>query len=98
MESSNISSDYIFCLSKKPENPQICHHFFRGLKNTYRPEERLLNLFGENVKHVNRLCCQRQIGARNPLVLSQLGLAALLLLLNVDRDNTQSCSAVSSQS
>lgn len=67
---------------------------FFWLKNTYRPEERLLNLFGENVEHVNRLCCQRQIGARNPLVLSQLGLAALLLLLNVDRDNTQSAATV----
>lgn len=65
------------------------------MKNTYWPEERLLNLFGENVEHVNCLCGQRQIGARNPLVLSQLGLAALLLFLNVDRDNMQSCGSCS---
>lgn len=84
---------------KIPEKPTNSHHIFVvGLKNTYRPEEWLLNLFSENVEHVNRLCCQRQIGARNPLVLSQLGLAALLLLLNVDRNNMQSCSAVSSHS
>lgn len=76
--------------SKTPENTK---NVFVFLKNTYRPEERLLDLFGEDVEHVNSLCCQRQIGARNPLVLSQLGLAALLLLLNIYRENTQSCSA-----
>lgn len=48
---------------------------------TYRPEERLLNLLGEDVEHINSLSGQGKIGARNPLVLSQLGLAALLLLL-----------------
>lgn len=79
---------------KDTRNPTNCHHFCFFLKNTYRPEERLLNLFGENVEHVNRLRCQRQIGARNPLVLSQLGLAALLLLLHVDRDNMKSAAAV----
>lgn len=52
-----------------------------ALQNTHRPEERLLDLLGKNVEHVNRLSSQGKIGARNPLVLSQLGLAALLLLL-----------------
>lgn len=53
--------------------------------DTHRPEERLLDLLGEDVKHFNRLSGQGQIGARHPLILSQLGLAALLLLLKVDR-------------
>lgn len=60
--------------------------------STYRPEERLLDLFGKDVEHVNRLRCQRQIGARNTLILSQLGLAALLLLL---KGKHTSCSTVS---
>lgn len=51
--------------------------------DTHRPEERLLDLLGEDVEHFNRLCGQGQIGARHPLILSQLGLAALLLLLQV---------------
>lgn len=80
--------------AKIPENTKTVIAFILSfLKITYRPEERLLDLFGEDVEHVNSLCCQRQIGARNPLVLSQLGLAALLLLLNIYRENTQSCSA-----
>lgn len=56
-----------------------------GGSDTHRPEERLLDLLGEDVEHFNRLRGQGQIGARHPLVLSQLGLAALLLLLKVCR-------------
>lgn len=53
--------------------------------DTYRPEERLLDLLREDVEHFNCLCGQSQIRARHPLILSQLGLAALLLLLKVGR-------------
>lgn len=65
-----------------------CDHFTKcpsGGSDTHRPEERLLDLLGEDVEHFNRLCGQGQIGARHPLILSQLGLAALLLLLKVGR-------------
>lgn len=62
----------------------------RGYSYTHRPEERLLDLLGEDVEHFNGFCSQGQIGARHPLILSQLGLAALLLLLKVQRINTNS--------
>lgn len=54
-----------------------------GGRDTHRPEERLLNLLGEDVEHFNRLCGQGQIGAGHPLILSQLRLPTLLLLLKV---------------
>lgn len=56
-----------------------------GGSDTHRPKERLLDLLGEDVEHFNCLCGQGQIGARDPLILSQLGLATLLLLLKVCR-------------
>lgn len=55
--------------------------FFPGQSGTHGPEEGLLDLLGKDVEHVNSLCGQGQVGARHPLVLGQLGLAALLLLL-----------------
>lgn len=54
-----------------------------GGSDTHRPEERLLDLLGEDVEHFNRLCGEGQVGARHTLILSQLGLPALLLLLKV---------------
>lgn len=61
------------------------YDIFVWSSNTHRPEERLLDLLGEYVEHFNRLCGQGQIRARHPLILSQLGLAALLLFLKVCR-------------
>lgn len=58
---------------------------FTGGCDTHRPEERLLDLLGEDVEHFDCLRGQSQVGARHTLVLSQLGLAALLLLLKVGR-------------
>jgi len=54
-----------------------------GGSDTHRPEERLLDLLGEDVEHFNRLCGEGQVGTRHTLILSQLGLPALLLLLKV---------------
>ena len=56
--------------------------FMRGC--THRPEEGLLDLLGEDVEHVHGLGGQGQVGARDPLVLRQLGLPGLLLLLGAD--------------
>lgn len=63
--------------------------FFPGQSGTHGPEEGLLDLLGKDVEHVNSLCGQGQVGARHPLVLGQLGLAALLLLLREKWRNTQ---------
>ena len=68
----------------------ISHNVILG-SDTHRPEERLLDLLGEDVEHFNCFCGQGQIGARHPLILSQLGLAALLLLLTVGRKTNKQC-------
>lgn len=37
--------------------------FFPGQSGTHGPEEGLLDLLGEDVEHVDRLCSQGQVGA-----------------------------------
>ena len=49
--------------------------------STHRAEEWLLDLLCEDMEHVHGFGGQGKIGARNTLVLSQLGLTGLLLLL-----------------
>lgn len=75
--------------TNKEENIEFinlkCDNFVWS-SDTHRPEERLLDLLCEYVEHFNRLCGQGQIRARHPLILSQLGLAALLLFLKVCRE------------
>lgn len=56
---------------------------FIGNSDTHRPQERLLDLLGEDVEHFNCFGSQGQIGAGHPLILSQLGLTTLLLLLKI---------------
>lgn len=66
----------------------FCKYPEGGGIHTYRSEERLLDLLSEDVEHVNGLGSEGQVGARHPLILSQLGLAALLLLLKEGGGNT----------
>lgn len=53
---------------------------------THGSEERLLDLLGEDMEHVHRFRRQGEIGARDALILSKLGLAGLLLILGKGTD------------